>query len=207
MAGPSVQQNLKAGLGRIFYIMGASGAGKDTLLQGCRDHAGKSPRPLVAHRYITRQPDGGTESHLWLSEAEFEQRVTMGAFAMHWSANGYRYGIGREIDQWLAQGAQVLINGSRAYLDKARLHYGDTLIPVLIRVDPARLHRRLVLRGRESEQEIDARIRRARELEQQLPPDCLVIGNNDSAEEAVSQLLAVIAEQQGDGVYPGTAKP
>jgi ribose 1,5-bisphosphokinase len=189
---------LKAGLGRLFYIMGASGAGKDTLLRGCRESSTDDLRPLVAHRYITRTPDGGTESHIWLSDTEFGQRVALGAFAMHWSANGFRYGIGREIDQWLARGGQVLVNGSRGYLDEARAHYGKTLIPVLVRVDPDRLRQRLVLRGRESVDQIDARIRRARELEQKLPSDCLVIENNGNVEDAVSNLLAAIAEQKND---------
>jgi ribose 1,5-bisphosphokinase len=192
----SNKQPFKAGLGRLFYIMGASGAGKDTLLRGCREGSADDLRPLVAHRYITRKADGGTERHVWLSDTEFEQRVTLGAFAMHWSANGFRYGIGREIDQWLTRGGQVLVNGSRGYLDEARVHYGNTLIPVLIRVDPEQLQQRLILRGRECADQIDARIRRARELEQRLPSDCLVIENNGCVEDAVSDLLAAIAKQQ-----------
>lgn len=196
MSAYTSQSPVEVSSGRLFYIMGASGAGKDTLLQGCREHAGKDLRPLVAHRYITRKPDGGTERHVWLSAAEFEQRVAMNAFAMHWSANGLRYGIGREIDHWLAEGGQVLVNGSRGYLDQARSRYGSTLIPVLIRVDPDQLQRRLILRGRECPEDIEARIRRARVLEQQLPADCLVVGNNGRAEEAISRLLTVIAEQQ-----------
>ncbi|WP_053076134.1 ribose 1,5-bisphosphokinase [Marinobacter psychrophilus] len=200
------RQPLAAGLGRLFYIMGASGAGKDTLLRGCRRDSTDDMRPLVAHRYITRKADGGTERHVWLSDTEFEQRVAIDAFAMHWSANGFRYGIGREIDQWLAHGGQVLVNGSRAYLDEAQSHYGDTLVPVLIRVDPDRLQQRLVMRGRECAEQIDARIRRARELEQQLPSNCLVIENNGNVEDAVSNLLAAIAEQQNShrrGLHSG----
>lgn len=190
MSGSTGQQPISPG--RLFYVMGASGAGKDTLLQGCRDRSGADSGAHVAHRYITRKPDGGTEDHVCLSEAEFEQRVRMDAFAMHWCANGYRYGIGREIDQWLARGTRVLVNGSRGFLDEARSRYGDVLIPVLISVDPARLYQRLTLRGRESAAEIEARIRRARELEQQLPADCLVIENNGSAAQAVDNLLAAV---------------
>jgi ribose 1,5-bisphosphokinase len=191
-------QGFAASPGQLFYIMGASGAGKDTLLRGCRDSLYDDYGPQVARRYITRAPDGGTENHVCLSEAEFEQRVARGAFAMHWSANGYRYGIGREIEQWLAQGAQVLVNGSRGYLDQARSRFGSALVPVLVSVDLARLKQRLVLRGRESGQEIEARIRRARELEQQLPGDCLVIENNGSVEEAVARLLtAITARRRG----------
>jgi len=192
------KQPITAEPGRLFYIMGPSGAGKDTLLRGCRRGSTDDMMPLVAHRYITRKPDGGTERHIWLSDTEFEQRVAIDAFAMHWSANGYRYGIGCEINQWLAHGGQVLLNGSRGYLDEARSRYGDALIPVLIRVDPDRLRKRLVLRGRECANQIDARIRRARELEQQLPSDCLVIENNGKVEDAVSNLLAAIAEQQNN---------
>ena len=190
------KQPITAEPGRLFYIMGASGAGKDTLLRGCREGTANDLAPLVAHRYITRKPDSGTERHIWLSGTEFEQRLAIDAFAMQWSANGFRYGIGREIDQWLARGGQVLVNGSRGYLEEARARYGDALIPVLIRVDPDRLRHRLVLRGRECADQIDARIRRARELEQQLPSDCLVIENNGNVEDAVADLLTAIAEQQ-----------
>lgn len=179
--------------GRLFYVMGASGAGKDSLLRGCRS---RRAGLLVAQRYITRKPDGVGENHVWLGSVAFERRVVSGAFAMHWSANGYRYGIGREVDQWLARGGQVLVNGSRAYLDQAREKYGSTLVPVLVSVDPSRLRQRLIQRGRESAGEIDARIRRARELEQQLPPDSLVVENNGIVEEAVAQLLAAIRALQ-----------
>jgi ribose 1,5-bisphosphokinase len=179
--------------GRLFYIMGASGAGKDTLLQGCQDRAVSEGGPIVARRYITRQPDGGTENHLWLSPAEFEQRVTRGDFAMHWAANGHCYGIGREIDQWLADGQIVMVNGSRSYLNEAAARYGNTLTPLLIRVDPARLKERLVMRGRESMTEIEARLQRANQLEQQLPTGCLVIENNGPVADAVSNLLEAIS--------------
>ncbi|MBO6849003.1 MAG: ribose 1,5-bisphosphokinase [Marinobacter sp.] len=179
--------------------MGASGAGKDTLLRGCRERTGEAPGLLVAHRYITRTPDGGTEHHVWLSDAEFEQRVTLGAFAMHWSANGFRYGIGREIDLWLTGGSPVLVNGSRGYLDAARARYGSTLIPVLITVDPDQLQRRLRLRGREDDEAIAARLRRARELQQQLPQDCLVIENNGEPDTAVGELLTAMTTLQHNG--------
>lgn len=189
------QKLIETGAGHLFYIMGASGAGKDTLLQGCRERSDEANSPLVARRYITRKPDGGTENHVWLSEAEFARRVSRDFFAIHWVANGYCYGIGHEIDEWLAKGQQILINGSRGYLDKAIARYGNLLTPVLIRVDPARLQERLVLRNRESMAEIEARLRRAKELEQRLPTGCLVIENNGRVEDAVSTLLKAVSDR------------
>lgn len=185
----------RSSCGRLFYLMGASGAGKDSLLQGCRSRAfGARPPLLVAHRYITRAPDTRGENHVYLAPAEFEQRVELGAFALYWSANGYRYGIGREVDQWLAQGSQVLVNGSREYLEQARARYEEQLVPVLVRVDPQRLRARLVARDRESSAEIDARVRRARALEEQMPADCLIVDNNGPLEDAVARLVEVIRD-------------
>lgn len=44
-----------------------------------------------------------------------------GAFALSWQANGLSYGIPREIDDWLAAGEDVLVNGSRGHLAQTRL--------------------------------------------------------------------------------------
>lgn len=187
------QGGSKPATGRLFYLMGASGSGKDSLLRGCRERCASLPVSLmVAHRYITREPDGEGENHVSLSSAEFEQRVALGTFAMHWTANGHRYGVGLEIDHWLEAGGQVLVNGSRAYLEQARSRYGATLCPVLVRVDPERLRQRLVERGRESVAEIDARVQRARALAQQVAGETRVVDNNDSIDAAVADLLQLV---------------
>jgi phosphonate metabolism protein PhnP len=69
------------------------------------------------------------------------------------------YGIPIEIDQWLAEGHDVLINGSRGHLPQARARYPDLLV-VLLCVDQAVLRQRLLARGRESAEEIEARLGR-----------------------------------------------
>lgn len=65
---------------------------------------------------------------------------------MHWRANGLDYGIPRQVDQWLAAGRAVLVNGSRAYLPEARQRYPD-LLAVLVEVKPEVLRQRLLARG------------------------------------------------------------
>ncbi len=56
-------------MGRLIWLMGPSGSGKDSLLSALRqqEHA----RLLVAHRYITRAANAGSENHIALSEREF----------------------------------------------------------------------------------------------------------------------------------------
>ncbi len=178
--------------GRVFYLMGASGSGKDSLLRQCRHRLTAAERCFVAHRYITREPELAGENHIWLSEAEFSQRQACGAFAMHWQANGFRYGIGCEVDAWLDQGVSVLVNGSRGFLPQAQALYGARLLPLLVQVDAACLEQRLRQRGRESESQILARIERARQFQTCLDDGVIVIDNNGSLAQSVSQLLGLL---------------
>ena len=50
-----------------------------------------------------------------------------------------------QIDEWLAQGYDVLVNGSRGYLAQARRRYPD-LLAVLLGVKPEVLRQRLLAR-------------------------------------------------------------
>jgi ribose 1,5-bisphosphokinase len=52
--------------------MGPSGSGKDSLLSALRQR--EHSQLLVAHRYITRAANAGSENHISLSEQEFYPR-------------------------------------------------------------------------------------------------------------------------------------
>jgi phosphonate metabolism protein/1,5-bisphosphokinase (PRPP-forming) PhnN len=147
--------------GRLFYVIGPSGSGKDSLMRYGRQRLAGDPRVVFAHRYITRPVDLHGENHVALTEDEFDARLAAGLFAMHWESHGLRYGIGREINLWLAKGCNVVMNGSRAYLPEARRHY-PALTAVLVTVSPEVLAARLRARGRETEDQVSQRITRAR---------------------------------------------
>ena len=55
--------------GKLIWLMGASGSGKDSLLTELRQR--EQTQLLVAHRYITRAASAGSENHIALSEQEF----------------------------------------------------------------------------------------------------------------------------------------
>lgn len=97
----------------LIYIIGPSGSGKDTFINLGRQHLGREPDVCFAHRYITRPASAGGENHIALTEEEFLARQSAGLFAMNWYSHGYHYGIGIEINQWLALGLTVVVNGSR----------------------------------------------------------------------------------------------
>ncbi|PIY97940.1 MAG: phosphonate metabolism protein/1,5-bisphosphokinase (PRPP-forming) PhnN [Hydrogenophilales bacterium CG_4_10_14_0_8_um_filter_62_70] len=145
---------------RLIYVVGASGSGKDTLMAYARNSLANEDQVVFAHRYITRAADAGGENHVALTPDEFESRRRAGLLAMHWQSHGYAYGIGIEINQWLAKGITVVVNGSRQYLETAAQRYCE-LLPVSVEVMPDVLRARLLARGRESATEIDQRLARA----------------------------------------------
>jgi ribose 1,5-bisphosphokinase len=183
---------MSAGSG-LFYLIGASGSGKDSVMRYARQSLAGKNSVVFAHRYITRPVDPIGEAHVPLSEGEFEQRLRAGCFAMHWDSHGYRYGIGIEIEQWLDLGLKVVLNGSRAYLAQAQQRYSE-LQAVLIRVTPQHLHERLLQRGRESADEIAERLQRAAAFDVQLQGGAglHIIDNNGALEEAGEQLLELV---------------
>jgi ribose 1,5-bisphosphokinase len=143
--------------GRLIYVMGPSGAGKDALLAYARERLMGEP-VLFAHRYITR-PSGHGEVHVALSVEEFAARSLLGLFALEWSSHSLRYGIGIELDAWLARGCTVVVNGSRQYVQHALTRYPQAEV---IHVDaaPHILEARLGARARESVEQVAARLAR-----------------------------------------------
>lgn len=182
--------------GQLFCVVGASGAGKDTLLGYARARlAGVAP-VFFAHRYITRPAAAGGENHVELSTAEFERRLGLGAFALHWDSHGFRYGIGREIDLWMQAGASVVMNGSRAHLPEAARRYPDLRV-VLVEVSAPILRARLEARGREGPAAIEERVARAAEFTV-CHGNVVRVRNDGPVEEAGEALAAILASWSPD---------
>ena len=181
--------------GRLIYLIGPSGSGKDSLLEAAREPlAARGCR--IVRRVITRSAEAKGEAAQAVSVEQFADMQRQGAFALSWSANGLHYGIPNEIDQWLADGHDVLINGSRGHLLQARERYPDLLV-VLLSVDQVVLRERLLARGRESVQEIEARLSRNAQFADDLlsatgsasGASVLLLDNSGALEQTVGRLL------------------
>jgi ribose 1,5-bisphosphokinase len=182
--------------GRLIYLIGPSGSGKDSLLDvawerlvshGCR----------VVRRVITRSAEAVGEAAQAVSVDEFAVLQAQGAFALSWQANGLFYGIPKEIDEWLAAGQDVLVNGSRGYLPQARERYPD-LLALLLTVDQAVLRQRLLARGRESLPEIEARLARNADFTASLMAsdnhNLWLLDNSGPIEQTLNRLLQLIGK-------------
>ncbi|RLK44499.1 ribose 1,5-bisphosphokinase [Cupriavidus plantarum] len=176
----------------LFYVMGPSGSGKDSLLRALRERLGHDDRIVIAHRYITREADAN-EASVALSTEEFQRREALGCMALHWQSHGLHYGIGIEIEAWLARGLRVIVNGSREYLRHAVARY-PALVAVHVRVQPEVLGKRLRQRGRESESAIAARLARATQPFD-VPADCRLVelDNSGALDDAVARLATIVA--------------
>ena len=180
---------VRPGYGRLVYVMGASGAGKDSLLEALRL---SSALPLAfAVRYITRPASEGGEKHIPLSRSRFEQLAARGFFALHWTSHGRCYGISASSALALEQGFFLLVNGSRAAFPQV-LHLYPDVLPVLVSAPAHVLRERLLQRGRESGEELERRLNTA---DMRIPgadrvADWIRIENSGSLEEAASTLEA-----------------
>lgn len=178
-------------MSKLFYVIGASGAGKDTLMNYARTRINGSENVVFAHRYITRPPFSGNENHVSLTNEEFALRSKAGMFALSWGSHDKYYGIGQEINNWLNKGFNVVVNGSREYLPVAQRLYPD-LIVILVTASPEIIVSRLVGRGRENAEEIANRIARTAELNTNLE-NCIEIQNDGAVELAGNQLVNLIS--------------
>ena len=152
--------------GILVYVVGPSGSGKDTLLHYARDYFATNPplkgqRDVIfVRRHITRPENAGGEDHIAVSREQFDAMSYQGHFAMEWHSHGLSYGITRQIFSWLSEGAVVVMNGSRAHLPKV-LSLVPTVVVIEIFVQHDVLRRRLELRGREAQADIEERLSRA----------------------------------------------
>ena len=179
--------------GQLFYLMGASGAGKDSLIRYAQ-HLAKLESIKFAKRYITRPIDDERDgNHYAIAPVEFERLLKNDYFAMHWSRHGCQYGISIEINIWLEYGKTVVINGSRQYYHKAREDYPE-LHAVLVRADQEILRRRLILRQRDSLENIEKRMQWAEDKISFEDQNKLfsIIKNNGPLKLAGEKFLAIL---------------
>ncbi|GAC1344891.1 MAG: phosphonate metabolism protein/1,5-bisphosphokinase (PRPP-forming) PhnN [Acetobacteraceae bacterium] len=177
----------------LILIVGPSGAGKDTLLNGVREALGEHSGIRFVRRVITRPGDMGEEAHESVSEQEFTVREAAGDFALSWRAHGLHYGIPADISFDLAKGRVVIANVSRAVVAEAAARY--PVVVIEITAPASVLARRLEARGREAAADVARRLSRAIELP--LPVQRETVVNAGTPEQGVQRLLAAIREAAG----------
>lgn len=173
---------------RVILVVGPSGAGKDTLLRSARKEFTGLPTLGFAKRYITRPPDTN-EDNYYVDKSGFELLEKSSFFLSSWRAHGNCYGIPHhEIIE--ARGRQTTITSiSRSAI--ADFQNGClNPITLLITARPDVLEQRLIARGRESVEDIRARLRRSQQS--LTTSDYITFDNSDELHQSTRKFISLL---------------
>jgi guanylate kinase len=179
-------------MARVFVITGPSGVGKGTLLRTLR---GRCPELELSVSATTRAPRpgevDGVDYH-FLDDAEFERRVQAGEFVEHARYSGRRYGTLRsELERRTQAGHPVVLE-----IEVQGARQVAQTMPEAVRIfiappsDEA-LRNRLVGRGDTAPEDIEARLKTARE-ELAAQGEFGHVITNDRLDDAADELVAFV---------------
>lgn len=178
-----------SGCGMLVLVAGPSGAGKSTLLAASRAALAGDPRYIFIRRAVTRPAGQGAEDDDFVADAEFEKRCKAGGFALHWRAQGVRYGVPSDVELHLAAGRIVVVKVSRIVIADAVARFPISVIEITAPADL--LARRLAARGRGDA--VDAARRLSRTTELPLPVEREIMVNDGTVEQGTKRLLAALS--------------
>lgn len=176
--------------GRLALVVGPSGAGKDTLIAHARQARANDPRFAFPRRLVTRTAVPHLEDHATITRARFDALVAGGAYTLAWQAHGHGYVLPASIGDEMAAGRIAVCNGSRAVVAEARARFPDCAV-ILVTAGRALRAERLAARGRETREEIAARLsREAPPVPEGTAP--LVIDNSGPLAAGVAAFLDIL---------------
>jgi phosphonate metabolism protein PhnN/1,5-bisphosphokinase (PRPP-forming) len=182
--------DLESGQGVLILVAGPSGSGKDTLLSAARKAFAGDASLVFPLRFVTRADQTG-EDHIHVSKRDFERLRDSGLFFLSWEAHGLGYGIPSSVADDLQRGSAVVFNISREIIPAATAKWRRTQI-VSVTADVSILRSRLQARGRESDEDIEARVRRASEDCVAIQGPAHVLDNSAPLEETVPAFLTLL---------------
>lgn len=181
------------GRGILFLVVGPSGVGKDSLIDGAKRLLADDVSYYFPKRYITRPKDAGGEVHQAVTENEFERLKADGSFMISWKAHAHHYGIPVAAEEALAAGRSVVVNVSRQVIEETRRRWQPVRI-LMVTAPHDVLAARLTARGRETTGDIQKRLDRSDAYRIGGDDVCEVV-NADRLDRAVDRFVALLEHE------------
>ncbi len=145
--------------GCLVAVVGPSGAGKDTVLAAVAEREAGNPDMMFVRRIITRAQGAGEDNEAMTPEA-FRAAEATGRFSLSWNAHELSYALPASALAHTRAGGIAVANLSRRALAPASKIF-PCLAVIEITAPGEVLRARLLARGRETEEQVDARLARA----------------------------------------------
>ena len=179
---------------KVFVITGPSGVGKGTLIRALRERVPELELAVSATTRSARPGETQGVDYHFLSDAEFARRVEAGDFVEHAEYSGRRYGTLRaELDRSTAGGHPVVLEIEVQGARQVRNAMPEAVQIFIAPPSEDALRARLVGRGTEEAEQVEARLATAREELRSQKEFPLVICN-DRLEDALAQLERVVRQ-------------
>lgn len=177
-------------LGKLVLVVGASCAGKDTLIRWATGSLGPE-LPLRFEKLEITRPLTPADRHAPIDRASFESRRRSGYYVLHWDAHGVSYGVPGSARTALDSGISVVTVASRAAIDRGRALPWECHV-LEIRAPFEVLKRRLKARGREAGEDLAERLSRSSQIAV-LGANVHVIDNGGALTESGAAFNRVLA--------------
>jgi guanylate kinase len=180
---------------RVFVITGPSGVGKGTLIRGLREHL---PELELTVSATTRPPRPGERDGIdyhFMTPDQFEAAVRAGDFLEYADYSGNRYGTLRdEVERRLQSGTPVALEIELQGARQVRQAMPDAVAVFIAPPSKEALRTRLVGRGTDSPEQVQARLDTA-EKELQAADEFGHVVVNDRLEEATEHLAGIVQQE------------
>lgn len=179
--------------GRLIIISAPSGTGKTSVIERfLKTHPNRIHSISCTTRPMRKGETDGVEYH-FIAEERFRERVAKGGFVEWAEVHGHLYGtLKKDLDEILKKGKEILLDlDVQGGMNLKRL-YGERALSIFL-MPPSmeELKRRLSLRGTDSAEQLEIRLKNAEhEMRQKDHYDTVIV--NADLEETCREIEKVL---------------